>query len=405
METPWPEHTPVPQTADEVAYSHAMVTKPRASRRRVAEMAFVLRALIDAIEAAGSKNVAAHRAALDVVDAFVRGEPATAAACKAVRDAVTKACARYANAWSLPPVQKALYAAPIGALLTMVETGQDLGAYVLEHAAHAVPHEGPAAGAQRVAALRAEAEARSGAIDDTPLGRERPGARTQAAERALLERTRAALSGDALTLLEEIHPVRDAKRTRDRTALAALLAKLGYPASEAVLAFEETFGGLLIPVTTDEDWRDDGLHTLVGPWAVLDSGYRPHRRDDDPFGALVPVAYGLQDEVYLLDERGAPWYHDPTGDAYVVAFGASGAELVTRLVMAAFTCASRAPQGTALWPPVARVAAAVKTLGLTRLFADERTEWWYGPSAIVVVFNGAVYALARTAKAVEAFSG
>ena len=378
-----------------------MTSKPRASRRRIAEMAFILRALVDAIEAAGSKNVAAHRAALDLVDAFVRGEPATAAGSKAARDAVTKACARYANAWSLPPVQKALYAVPIGAVLTMVETGQDHSAYVVEQAANAVPDEEPAAGAARVGALRAEAEARAAAIDDAPIAR----TRTEESEEALLEQARAALSGDALALFDAIRPVRDAQRKGDRAAIAKLLEELGYPPSDAVLAFEEKFGGLLIPVTTDEDWRDDGLHTLVGPWAVLDSGYRPHRRDDDPFGALVPVAYGLQDEVYLLDEHGAPWYHDPTGDTYVVPFGANGAELVTRLVMAAFTYASREPQGTALWPPFARVATAAKALGLTRLFADERTEWWYGPSAIVVVFNGQVCALARTEEAAVALRG
>jgi hypothetical protein len=382
-----------------------MPTKPRASRRRIAEMAFVLRALVDAIETAGSKNVAAHRAALDLVDAFVRGEPAPLEACKAARASVNAACARYARAGSLPPVPKALYAVPIHSLLAMVETGQDHGAHWLAAAAEAVPHEEPAAAAKRVAALRVEAEARCTAIDDTPLARRQPSAETQAAERALLDRARAALTGDALALFDAVGAVRDAQRTRDRALLAARLDELGYPASEAVLAFEETFGGLLVPVTADEDWRDDGLYTLVGPWAVFASGYRPHRRDDDPFGALVPVAYGLQDEVYLLDEQGAPWLHDPTGDTYVVPFGANGAELVTRLVMAAFTYASHAPQGTALWPPVARVATAASALGLTRLFADERTAWWYGPSAIVVVFNGHVYALARTEEALAALRG
>ena len=366
-------------------------------------MAFIVRALVDAIEAAGSKNVAAHRAALDLIDACVRGDQPTPAAIQAARDAVTKACARYANAYKLPPVQAALYAVPIINLLWMVESGQDVSAHMLDGIARAVVDADASAARRRVEELRAQGAAHAAAIDDAPFAprTKRANARTRAIERALIERSRAALSGDALALFDEIRPARDPKKTANRAALAKILKKLAYPASEAVLAFEAAFGGLLIPVTNDDEWREDNLNTLVGPWAIFESGFRWTQPDGDA-GPLVPVACGLQDEVYLLDERGVPWYHDPTGDAYVVPFGANGAELVTRLVFAAFTYASHAPQGTALWPPVDRARAAAATLHLERLFADEMTEWWYGPSAIVVVFRGKVHALARTDEAAAA---
>lgn len=367
-------------------------------------MAFVLRALVDDIERAGSKNVAAHRAAIDLVDAFVRGEKTTPAAIQAARDAITKACERYANAYKLPPVQAALYAVPMVNLLWMIDRGDDVSAEILDHAARAVVGADKVTGKARVDALRADAAAHAAAIDDAPVAprTKRVSARTQAAERALLDRTRAALSGDALALFDAIGPARDTKKTASRATLTKRLEKLAYPVSDAVLEFEEAFGGLVIPVTNDEHWREDNMCTRVGVWAMIEPEYQWTQREDDPPGPLVPIAYGLQDETYLLDARGAPWFHDPTGDTYVVPFGADGAELVTRLVMAAFTYASHAPRGTPLWPPLDRAHAAAKTLGLRRLFADDMTEWWYGPHAVVVVFRGTVYALARTEEAVAA---
>jgi hypothetical protein len=55
--------------------------------------------------------------------------------------------------------------------------------------------------------------------------------------------------------------------------------------------------------------------------------------------------------------------------------------------------------GTAVWPPVARVASAAATLGLTRLSSDASSEWWAGAAAVVVVLRGQTFGLARTDEA------
>ncbi len=381
-----------------------MSSKPRTSRRGIAELAYVLRALLRDIEAAGSKNVAAHHAALAVVDACVRGEQPTPAAIQAARAAVTKACERYANAYKLPPIMAALYALPIVNLLWMVESGQESAANIVADAARAVLGADAAARRRRIEDLLAEARRHAATIDDGPFWprKKEVDADARAAERALLERSRAALSGDALALFDAIGPARDADKIAPRARLTERLTKLGYPLSDALLAFEESFGGLCIPVSADAEWREDRVYTCIGAWATVEPDHRWRQSDDDPPGPLVPVAYGLQDDVYLLDVRGGAWYHDPTGATFVVPFGADGAELVTRLVMAAFTYASHAPQGTPLWPPVAVAHTAAAALGLRRLFADERSEWWYAPCATVVVFQGKVYALARSEEAAAA---
>jgi hypothetical protein len=376
------------------------------SLRSIAEAAFVLRGLVDAIEAAGSKNVAAHRAALDVVDAHVRGETATPRSLDTIRASLTKACARYANANKLPPTSAALYALPIVNLLWMVESGEDVLESTFEAAARSVIAEDRDVRSVRIATLREEAASRVAALDDTPVAGRAPHVET-ASERSLLERSRAALAGNSLSAFDAIRPARDASKSGDRASLERRLSDASHPAHEAVFAFEEVFGGLLIPVTGDDDWRANRLYTQVGASGLLESGYRFRTSgdDDDPHAALVPVAYGLQDDVYLLDANGTPWYHDPTGDQFVVPFGADAAELVTRLVLAAFTYASQTPQGRALWPPVAMVAGAADALGLTRLFADEQSEWWYGERAVIVVFRGTVYALARDVDAEVALGG
>ncbi|MFO0550163.1 MAG: hypothetical protein U0271_17345 [Polyangiaceae bacterium] len=373
--------------------------------RRIGQAAYVLRALVDAIEAAGSKNVAAHRAALDLVDARVRGEATTPAQFQSAREAVKKACERYANAYKLGPLQAALYAIPVDSLLWMAERGDDRLDNIVERAASAVVGADTATGKARVEALLREADSIVIAEDApaAPLVRP-PSARTLAREAALLAHSRAALPILVQPLLDEVGAARDAKRVGSRAKLERLLARHDLPASEAIFAFEETFGGLLVRVTKESDaWRQDGMYTLVGAFALLESGYRPHQRDDLP--RLVPVAYGLQDDAYFLDAEGRPWYHDPTGDRYVVEFGDNGVELVARLVMAALTYASQCARDTLLWPSIERANTAARSLELTKLFANERSEWWLGDPAIVVMMQGRAFALARSAQAIDALRG
>ncbi len=383
-----------------------MVAKPRTSRRRIAELSLVLRALVDEFETAGIRRVAGHRAALDLADAFARTELVTKTALDAVRADVAREKARYG---AMNAVLYTQYAGlPIASLLLMVERGDDESEHVLTYASYSVLGADSAAGKKRIEALRSDAAEHVGAIDDAPLPvvEERESPRAQAAESALLARSRAGLSPEAVALLERLGSFRDAKQTTDSETLAKLLRELDYPVSESVLAFEETFGGLLLPTTRFDDWRKDRRHTLVGPWAALRSGFTIPPRGGEHGAAtkLVPVALGRQDDVYFLDERGAAYYHETVGEPSAIPFGIDGAELVTRLVAAALTYASEDRDGTAVFPSAAQIAKVAVGIGLTRLFADETSEWWSGPTAVVVVFRGQAWGLAWTDEAVAALS-
>lgn len=383
-----------------------MVAKPRGSRRSVAELSFLLRAILDQLAVSGGPKGRAHRAALDLADAFARGEVPAPEALAAAREAVGKAVERLGVA--SPPAWKALSWLPIEALLQMVERGDDLSDLVLTHAGYALSSLDPRDASARLEALRAAARTRAAALDDAPLPvRVKPFDEARRAEEAaLLARSRAALSGEALSLFDFAQPERDAAQTIGRSTLAERLGALGLPASDAVLGFEETFGGLLLPITTLDDWREDRLYTLVGPWAMLTTHSQLPRGGRTAHATpLVPVARGPQEDLYFLDERGAPYYHETMGEPGAVPFGADGAELVARLVFGALTYAAQVPRGTAVFPDPSRVPSAASALGLTRLFADEMTEWWCGPAAVIVVFRGQVWALARTDDAFAALGG
>jgi hypothetical protein len=383
-----------------------MFVNKRATRREIAELSYVLRAILELIAARGGSKGKAHRAALELVDAFVRGDATTPDALKAAREGVAKAVERL-GVFS-PPVWKALSWVPLGALLQMVERGDDLSELILEHAANAVHSLDPSVEKDHLDTIREQARVYAAAFDDTPL----PARaleyvrRAGAAESLLLARSRAALPAEARALFGFAQPERDAGQTTDRTTLVRRLEELGFPVNDAVLAFEETFGGLLLPVTPQDGWRADGLYTLVGPWAMLAAHTSiPRGGKTAASKRLVPVARGTQEDVYFLDEDGAPFYHETIGEPGAVPFGANAAELVTRLVFASLTYASQSQRGIPVFPPAARVASAAAALGLTQLFADDMSQWWYGSAAVVVIFRGQVWGIARTEEAIAVLQG
>jgi hypothetical protein len=379
-----------------------VVARPRTSRRQIAELSFILRAILDDIAASGGSKGTVQRAALDLVDAFTRGEAPTSEALTSARDDVAKAIERFGV--SSPPVWKALYWVPIAALIGMVESGVDSADHVLLHAGYALSSMGAAA---RLDGMRTQARTDAAGIDHAPLPAPERAIPDDvlADEAALLARSRAAFTGEALELFDFVQPARDAAQTTDRATLAKRLEQHDLPANESVLAFEETFGGLLLPLTTYDDWRDQGLYTMIGPSAMLDTHAAP------PTGGtlgettlLVPVARGSQEDIYFLDEDGAPYFHETMGERSAVPFGADGTELVTRLLFGALVFAAQELRGTPVSPPVNRIASAAAQLELTRLFADDATEWWCGSAAVIVVFRGQVWGLARTPEAIVALA-
>ncbi len=157
-------------------------------------------------------------------------------------------------------------------------------------------------------------------------------------------------------------------------------------------------------MTTEERWREHGLCTLVGAWAMLEE----HPSFDLPNGGttavqkrLIPVARGTQEDVYFLDEEGGPYYHETIGEAGAVPFGRDARELVARLMFCALTYASQTSRGTPVFPTLERVRAVGPGLGLERVFADATSEWWFGDAAVVVGLQGQVWGIARTEAAAE----
>ena len=95
------------------------------------------------------------------------------------------------------------------------------------------------------------------------------------AERAseeLLARTRAALAPWAGAVLERLGADCDAKLAGTRDELVAILAKHGYEPADAVLHFDASFGGLLVPNRTAERWREENLWGLCGAYGCLKLG-------------------------------------------------------------------------------------------------------------------------------------
>lgn len=282
-------------------YARSVVAKPRASRRLIAELAFILRALLDEYEAAGLRKIAGHRAALDLAEWFIGGADIAPTALADARASILAERARYGR--SSAGLYWQFCGLPVDALLLMIERGDDESTHVLTYARQSVPKADWAAGTKRVEELQRAARMHAAAVDDSPLGSKKPTA------------------GEQIVLVDGF--VAERGKTVDRATLKARLGELGRPSTEHLLAFEERFGGLLLPVSRLDYWREDKAFIEVGVWACIDSD---------------AVARGVQDDVYVLDENGAAWCHSLTDPP--MPFGESGEELVTRLVLVARTLQS-----------------------------------------------------------------
>ncbi|MCB9592443.1 MAG: hypothetical protein H6719_06905 [Sandaracinaceae bacterium] len=374
-----------------------MSRRGRSSRRQLAELAELVRSILEELGAAkGGPKARGHRAALDLVDAHVRGELVTPEALASARAVLTEGQARL---WvHSSPLWRAAYHLPVDALLAVVERGDDLADSILERAEDAVREARLGGLSVDLEALRATALAHAAAFDEAPFAG--PTDEDAARDLVLLTRSRAALPAGVRELFDFAGVERDASQTIDPATLSAGLAERDLPTSEAVLAFEADFGGLLVPLTTQDGWRADGSYTLVGPHAMLSThSQAPRGGASGEAQGLVLVARGPQEDLYFLDPRGAAYRHWTTNEAGAVPWGADGAELVLRLTIAALTFQAVDPPGTLVFPPAARVSDVAVALGLTRLFADERSEWWVGAAAILVVLEGSVFGLARTERA------
>lgn len=288
--------------------------KQRASRRRIAEMSFLCRGLLDELATVGGLKARAHHDALDLVDAFVRGEPPKPEAIAAARAAMAKVSGRLGVGG--PPLFVALSNVPIELVFRMMESGDDLSKYVRSNAIGAIPGP-PESAAPRVEELFVKAQARAASIDDG-------GIPTPPHEVAVDTRVET-LDLPAIAIAHLV--ARGAARTgkhADEAATRALLGSCGLAAHPSVLAFEASYGGLEL---FESD--PDAPALVVGPYAYLSAspGYEGRKRDH------VPVAFAWNDVYYALDARGRGFTNASMVEGVFRPSAPNGRALLTQAIL------------------------------------------------------------------------
>ena len=294
----------------------------------ISALATAMRRVLDMLVAAGKPVDASIFAALELVQQTARGERVPKAALDAAWNEMDRA-AEAQRDWGGDVLRKRFYWAvgQIPAVVRMAMTNENNLDLVLRQGSY-----GMVTGDEDV--LRAwykEAFAASTASAVPPKPK-RVDPKTAAAEAKALARIAKALGAHG-KLVAAKAARHDARRTADASALNKLLARKKYPAHASVLAFEKTFGGLVIPEdggNDDEDWFAEGPATLVGAYACLKSDGHDHPtggRDD-----LVPVAYTPNDGIVFLDKAGAAYYEDTIEDVAAVRYKRTGAAAVAELL-------------------------------------------------------------------------
>jgi hypothetical protein len=272
------------------------------------------------------------RTALELVARAAHGESGLQRQLTAL-DRQLDAMAEAKRRWKTPAEKDYYWAVnAVSVVVRMAATGQDHGALVLTHLSYGLAGgEDPAIRldvwhAAALAATRGlSAEARPRTIAAATMSAE---AKQLARIAALLGRNRALL----VTVGARHHP----KRIGTRAALTALLKRTRYPVHASVLAFEASFGGLVIPdAGADDDWFETDVATHLGAFACLRGGGHtdPRGGRDD----LVPVAFTPNDGIVFLDRAGTAYYQDTVEDPTAKKFTTTGAAAVAKLLRAQLT--------------------------------------------------------------------
>lgn len=125
--------------------------------------------------------------------------------------------------------------------------------------------------------------------------------------------------------LERCNARVDPEARGDELALRELARARGHSVSDALLVFEERYGGLVVaesPSSEGRDWR-------FGAWVCLD------RAIGDEFAArgLVPVGASPNDLHYYLDPTGAAWAFDAIEDSEPAPFAPDGDRMLARIAL------------------------------------------------------------------------
>jgi hypothetical protein len=150
-----------------------------------------------------------------------------------------------------------------------------------------------------------------------------------------------------------------------------------YPLHASVVAFEESFGGLVIP---DEPKMKKGEPCwLFGTYACLTEGGHTSPRGGSKARKLVPVVCSPNDIIYYLDEQGRGYAEDTIEDISATLYADNGTSLVCRIL---FNDALFSRKETSVELPGLQGEALAKQLSLSlvkeasgkdfRFFSDDK---------------------------------
>lgn len=135
-----------------------------------------------------------------------------------------------------------------------------------------------------------------------------------------------------LALLQQQGGMIDPGFRGSQEQLESVCKQHNYPLHPAVLEFEATFGGLLLP--------DEGVsvdleepHWLFGAYACLRSEAHVQPRGGSKARKLVPVVYSPNDVIYYLDADGKAFAQDTIEDLSAMPYAANATALVCRILL------------------------------------------------------------------------
>lgn len=134
-----------------------------------------------------------------------------------------------------------------------------------------------------------------------------------------------------LALIKKQGGIIDPKLRATRVQLIKTCEEHHYTPHNSVIAFQNVFGGLVIP---DEGKLKKGEPCLLfGTHACLTSGGHSDPRGGNKRRKLVPVIYSPNDIIYYLDEKGRAFAEDTIEDPSAVLCADNATALVCRVVI------------------------------------------------------------------------
>jgi hypothetical protein len=164
--------------------------------------------------------------------------------------------------------------------------------------------------------------------------------------------------------------------------VAALLRARGYTAHAAVLAFDRTYGGVLLGNGPDDDPHADDDQDLLGAYACLSTGGHDSPTDDEGRG-LVPVLYTANDCICYLDGDGGAWFEDTIEGPGPERYARDGDMLVARRLLDGAMWRKHDGQLDVARACGAEIAAALSLPPIAEATADD-ARWWGDGTTLVV---------------------